>query len=294
LPFWLNLIEDVHYLFGENTEWVCPFTEIKENMKKKYYKKTLISPPRNEYPSLIRIISKFGYCSRTEGVKLVQAGRVSINGQKVEDPGYSVNLQDRIMIDGQLVKNQKKVYIAFNKPAGYVTTRQDERGRETVYSFFKDVKEWIFPVGRLDKDSEGLLLFTNDSLFSESMANPYNGVKRTYHVQIEGNLNPQEIQFILKGVDISKGEISKPLSLDFLSSEDNKSWFKIVLVEGKSREIRRLFMALGKLILRLIRVQFGPYMLDNLQPGEWKYIEVEHRLTSKWSTRKVFWPKTMA
>jgi 23S rRNA pseudouridine2605 synthase len=256
-------------------------------MKKRYYKKSMATPTCERQHSLVRIISKLGYCSRKEAIKIVQAGRVSINGQQVTDPAFPGSIRDRIAIDGEIIRYHKKVYIVLNKPAGYVTTRLDERGRETVYSCLKDIKEWIFPVGRLDKDSEGLLLFTNDSRFSEYMANPYNAITRTYHVLIQGNLSPQEIQFALKGVDISKGETSQPLSLDYLGQADKNNWFKIVLIEGKNREIRRLFTALGKVVLRLIHVQHGPYTLSDLRPGEWRYIEIE----KEWLAKRSLYPK---
>jgi 23S rRNA pseudouridine2605 synthase len=221
--------------------------------------------------SIIRILSKKGLCSRKQALELVRAGRVRLNGRAVTRPGEPATLADDIEVDGQPITARRRVYVMLNKPAGCVTTRSDERGRDTVYRYLADVGEWVAPVGRLDKDSEGLLLLTNDSRFSDRLLDPRHGVPRTYLATIAGRLSDEQALAALRGIDIGRGELSTPTSLRAIASEGERSTYEVTLTEGKNREVRRLFEALaGAEVTRLVRTRFGPYELGDLQPGRWR------------------------
>ena len=153
--------------------------------------------------------------------------------------------------------------------SGYVTTRKDELNRPTVYEFLKDIDDWVFPVGRLDLDSEGLLIFTNDTKFGNILTEPRYKISRTYEVLITGQITSKEIKTVLGGIDIGRGEKTEPISLKMLSKNNDSTWVEISLKEGKNREIRRLFEALNKPVKRLIRTRFGPFKLGSLKPGKW-------------------------
>lgn len=219
--------------------------------------------------NIIRIISKSGFCSRKQALELVTAGKVGINGKIVVDPGYKVRNSDHILVNEKPLPKKDKRYILFHKPAGYVTTRKDELNRPTVYELLKDIDDWVFPVGRLDLDSEGLLIFTNDTKFGNILTEPRYKVSRIYEVLINGQITPKEIETVLSGIDIGRGEKTEPISLKILSKNDDSTWVEVMLREGKNREIRRLFEALNKPVKRLIRTGFGPFKLGLLKPGKW-------------------------
>jgi 23S rRNA pseudouridine2605 synthase len=223
--------------------------------------------------SIIRVLSKQGYCSRKQAVELVKSGKVTIDGRQILDPGYKVPLSIRLEVSGRPVAKKTMRYILLHKPAGYVTTRQDEKGRHTVYHFMKGVKEWVFPVGRLDKDTEGLLIFTNDTAFGERMTNPDSGIPRTYRVWIGGSLGAEEIKAIKLGTSIGRGQRCRPAKVSILGEDHGCQELELTLTEGKNREIRRIFEGLGKPVKRLLRIRFGIYSLDSLKPGEWRDLE---------------------
>lgn len=201
----------------------------------------------------------------------VQEGRVTVNGRCVKEPGYVVRKTDIIQLNGQMVRTQAKLYFLFHKPAGCVTTRSDEKGRKTVYDYLKGIPEWVAPVGRLDQDSEGLLLFTNDTDFAHRMTEPKFQVKRTYEVWVQGVLGIEDTKKISVGVAIGQEERSQPARFKILTSAE-VSRGEIKLTEGKNREVRRIFEALGKPVTRLLRTAYGPFTLGSLPEGQWKEI----------------------
>jgi len=220
--------------------------------------------------NIIRTISKSGFCSRKQALELVMAGEVKINGKTIINPGYKINDSDRILVHEKPLSKLKKRYILLHKPAGYVTTRKDELGRPTVYEFLKDIDDWIFPVGRLDMDSEGLLILTNDTKFGNVLTEPRYKISRTYEALITGHITDKEIENVLNnGADIGRGESSQPINLKILSKNDDSTWIEVSLKEGKNREIRRLFEALNRPVMRLIRTRFGPFRLGLIKPGKW-------------------------
>lgn len=224
--------------------------------------------------SLPRAISKLGYCSRLQALQLTLAGRVKVNSKICRDPHRRVDLsKDKIEIDNQVIQPAEKIYIALNKPRGLVTTLNDEKNRETVYKCFENkIHNYIFPVGRLDIASEGLLLFTNDTDFAEKILNPENHIEKTYHVQINKKLDDTIIDLIRKGVKDKDGEILPVKSIKILRIGQKNCWVEIVLDEGKNRHIRRIFESLGIEVLRLIRTAIGNLELGDLKKGEFRFL----------------------
>lgn len=215
------------------------------------------------------MISKSGLCSRKQALDLVMSGRVKLKGKVVIDPGIIITDPKNIFVDGKPLPKNKKRYILLHKPAGYVTTRKDELGRPTVYEFLKDIDDWIFPVGRLDLESEGLLIFTNDTKFGNILTEPRYKIERTYEVLIDSPISHEEIANMLKGVDIGRGEKAHPTDVKVLDKKDGQSWVRVSLKGGKNREIRRMFEHFDKSVKRLIRIKFGPFDLSSIKPGRW-------------------------
>lgn len=224
--------------------------------------------------TLARIIAKRGACSRSQAFELVEAGRVTVNGCVVTDPIRTVADRDTILVDGKPIGAKASRYILLHKPAGYVTTRSDERGRRTVYDLIGGMKEWVFPVGRLDMDSEGLLIITNDTTLGNILTDPRYRILRTYRVTVSGAVTKGDLSAMRQGVDIGRGETSRPHEVKVLEERDGETVLEVTLTEGKNREIRRLFEALGKPVLRLIRTSYGPFSLGDIPPGAWREIDI--------------------
>ena len=216
---------------------------------------------------LARALSKLGYCSRAEARRLIEEGRVRLNGKVCRDPERPTRMaSDRIVVDGRPIRNAKKVYLMMNKPRGVVTTARDEKGRETVYSLLPEDERWLAPVGRLDKASEGLLLFTNDSEWAARITVPESHVAKTYHVQVGTLADEGLLKRLVAGVRES-GELLKASRARVIRQGVKNCWIEIVLHEGKNRQIRRMFAALGIEVLRLVRVAIGGLELGNLAKG---------------------------
>ncbi|MBL8300205.1 MAG: rRNA pseudouridine synthase [Rhodanobacteraceae bacterium] len=220
-----------------------------------------------------RVISKRGYCSRSQAAALVQAGRVQLNGRVVRDPETPARSGDRIWVDGCEVAATQIVWIMLNKPRGIVTTAHDERGRDTVYALLADpALPWLAPVGRLDKASEGLLLFTNDSAAAARLTAPSSHVDKTYHVQIN-KVPDASLLAALGSTVIDLGESLAAKSVKLLRSGDKHAWLEIVLDEGRNRHIRRLLAAHEVEVLRLVRVAIGGLALGQLARGSWRRLD---------------------
>ena len=229
---------------------------------------------------LARALSKLGYCSRSQAAELIRAGRVQLNGRVRRDPEMPTRLgQDRIMVEGRAVDPQTKIYLMMNKPRGVVTTASDEEGRETVYGLLQRAGEslpWVAPVGRLDKASEGLLLWTNDSEWGARIAAPQSHLEKIYHVQIAIVANGSLIESLVSGVK-SEGELLRARKAAVLRSGEKNCWLEITLDEGKNRQIRRMLEALGVEVLRLVRVSIGPLLLGNLAKGACRALTKEEK-----------------
>jgi 23S rRNA pseudouridine2605 synthase len=227
-----------------------------------------ISEPRRV--GLARALSKLGYCSRAQAAKLIQAGRVQVNGATRRDPEAPVRLErDRIAVDGDSVTAESRIYVMLNKPRGVVTTASDEKGRQTVYSLLGEKLAWVGPVGRLDKASEGLLLLTNDSEWAARICDPSSHMNKTYHVQLGVIITNTILTELITGIRAG-GELLRAKYARVLRGGEKNTWLEIALEEGKNRQIRRMFEARGIEVLRLIRVAIGPLVLGQLAKGKFR------------------------
>jgi 23S rRNA pseudouridine2605 synthase len=219
------------------------------------------------------VLSKLGVCSRSQAQALVRAGRVHVNGQVVRDPELPTDgVRDRIAVDGEEITAREKIYLALNKPRGYITTANDERDRLTVYDLLKDRAEsasasWLAPVGRLDKASEGLLLFTNDSAWAARVTDPATHLDKIYHVQVDTLADDALLARLRRGV-IEAGERLALKSVHELRRGEKNAWLGIVLDEGRNRQIRRVLAAFDIEVLRLVRIAIGPIRLGDLAKGQ--------------------------
>ena len=223
--------------------------------------------------SLARALSKLGHCSRSQGEALVRAGRVRVNGVVQRSPSLRIDpARDRLAVDGEAVMPERRVYLVLNKPRGLVTTRDDPAERETVYACLEGADlPFVSPVGRLDRASEGLLLFTNDTQWANRLLDPRSHVPRTYHVQVDRLPDDALVQAMLAGVT-DEGEHLAARAVRLLRQGTRTAWLEVVLDEGRNRHIRRLLAALDAEVLRLVRVSIGPLVLGDLAKGAWRHL----------------------
>ena len=231
------------------------------------------STPRH---GLARVLSKRGVCSRSEAERLIRAGRVRLEGRVVLDPEHPADLQRAaIVVDDVALADVASHYLMLNKPRGLVTSAADERGRDTVYRCFDGAElGWIAPVGRLDKASEGLLLFCNDPQWAARITDPLRGPDKTYHVQVDCVPAADILRRLESGID-SDGEVLRVKSATLLRTGAKNAWLEIVLDEGRNRQIRRLLAACDIGVLRLLRVAIGTLSLGELLKGQWRMLTPE-------------------
>lgn len=226
---------------------------------------------------LARALSKMGYCSRSQAALLIRAGRVTQNGRVVRDPESPARMpQDRIEVDGVPLDQAASTYLMMNKPRGVVTTASDEKGRETVYDLLDAGLPWVGPVGRLDKASEGLLLFTNDSEWAARITQPSSHLERKYHVQVNRVADAELLAGIIEG-RAEGGQHLRAKMASLLRHGGKNSWLEITLEEGKNRQVRRLLEALALRVLRLVRVSLGPLELGDLKKGSTRRLTPEEK-----------------
>ncbi|HME40058.1 MAG TPA: pseudouridine synthase [Steroidobacteraceae bacterium] len=220
-----------------------------------------------------RVISKLGLGSRTQAAQWVREGRVRVNGRVVRDAEFPVRQgYDRIEIDGREAAPASRIALMLNKPRGLVTTAKDERGRATVYDCFAGAAlPWLAPIGRLDKASEGLLLFSNDPAWAARITDPNGGPPKTYHVQMDRLPDAALLADLQRGVVIG-GEALGVRSARSLRAGEKHAWVEIVLEEGRNRHIRRLLEAFDIAVLRLVRVAIGSLTLGDLAKGQWRML----------------------
>ncbi len=225
---------------------------------------------------MIRInkyLSAAGVSSRREADRLIEQGRVKVNGKIVQTLGSKIDEnKDRIEVDGKIVEGtQGKIYILLNKPPEFLVTLKDPFQRPTIMDFLPKLKTRIFPVGRLDFDSEGLLLMTNDGELTNRLIHPRYEIKKNYLVKIQGHPEKVQISRLERGIPID-GKKTAPAKISPISSSPKRSLFKVELHEGRKREIRRMFEAIGYHVLLLRRIKFAGLTLDGLNPGDWRYL----------------------
>jgi len=228
---------------------------------------------------LQKYLAECGVASRRACEKLIADGRVEVNGKPVTRQGISVDTEkDRVKVDGREVQPQKKIYIAVNKPKGYICTSSDPEGRPTVFDLLKEKKHHtpdvrLFSVGRLDYDSEGLILLTNDGEFANLLTHPRHLVEKYYLAWSDGILTSDHIRQLKKGV-MSDGEKLRLKSIYLRKSRKKTPCYEVILGEGRNRQVRRMFKALGLRVNRLQRTQIGPLALGHLKEGGWRYLQL--------------------
>lgn len=222
---------------------------------------------------LARALSKLGHCSRSQGVVFIKAGKVTLNGRVCRDPEKPVLLgQDVIQVQGEPVAAAKPVYVMLNKPRGLVTTASDEEGRATVYECFAEGEfSHLSPVGRLDKASEGLLLFTNDNALAHRITAPESHLEKTYHVQVSALVDDRWLDRLKAGA-VDQGEMLRLRQVSVLRTGEKNTWLEITLDEGRNRHIRRVMEAHGLEVLRLVRVAVGGLKLGDLVKGSLRHL----------------------
>jgi 23S rRNA pseudouridine2605 synthase len=223
-----------------------------------------------------RVISKLGLASRTEAARWVRAGRVHVNGQLVRDPEFPVRQGvDDVDVNGEASTSARRIVLMLNKPRGLVTTTKDEQGRDTVYSCFANATlPWLAPVGRLDKASEGLLLFSNDPVWAARITNPASAPDKIYHVQID-RLPDASLLAALEAGAVLGSERLGVKSARCLRAGKKNAWLRIVLDEGRNRQIRRILASFDLAVLRIVRVAIGPLSLGSLAKGAWRMLTNE-------------------
>ncbi|WP_440225819.1 pseudouridine synthase [Dokdonella sp. MW10] len=225
---------------------------------------------------LARVLSKRGLCSRTQAARWIVEGRVRVDGRLVRDPESRTRTEAAIVVEGlEAAAAVERRYVMLDKPRGLVTTTADEQGRDTVYRAFDGAGlPWLAPVGRLDKASEGLLLFTNDPAWAAAVTSPEHGPDKTYHVQVDALLDTAALDRLREGV-VDAGEHLAAKHVRELRRGTRNSWLEIVLDEGRNRQIRRLLAAHGIGVLRLVRVAIGALTLGALVRGAWRDLTAE-------------------
>lgn len=222
-----------------------------------------------------RLLSKLGIASRGTSQEWVRAGRVQINGRVVRDPATWVLWpKDAISVDDRPIQDPAKRFLFFHKPKGVITTHSDEKARKTIFDVLPADLGYLHAIGRLDQATSGLLLLTNDSILSSYLTDPANKVMRTYLVSVRGEFTEARANEATVGV-VDAGERLQCHSVKIQKSSGRESHLEVVLVQGKNREIRRLFLALGHEVTRLRRIQYGPFKLEDLPLGAWREMPIE-------------------
>ena len=221
-----------------------------------------------------RLLSKLGVASRSTSQEWIRAGRVQVNGRAIRDPATWVLWpKDALSLDSKPIQNSAKRFILFHKPKGVITTHSDEKDRKTIFDVLPSDLGYLHAVGRLDQATSGLLLLTNDSVLSSYLTDPGHKVMRTYLVSVRGEFTEDQAKEATVGV-VEEGERLQCHSVKIQKSSGRESHLEVVLVQGKNREIRRLFKALGHEVTRLRRIQYGPFKLEELAPGAWCEIPI--------------------
>ena len=220
--------------------------------------------------TLERVLSKAGLGSRTVARGWIGEGRVVVNGTTIRNPDHWVDPQrDRIAVDGKALRSVAKAYILLYKPKGYLTTRRDPEGRLTVYDLTGDVGTWLSPVGRLDLDTSGLLLMTNDTDFAERIANPEHKAPKTYQLKAATLLSDEQIDRLRGGIELSDGP-ARPAEVKRLRDSGKHTFLEMTITEGRNRQVRRMVDAVGSKVLKLVRVAIGPVRIGDLEIGKWR------------------------
>ncbi len=224
-----------------------------------------------------KIISDSGRCSRRKAEELIAAGLVTVNGRPCSLGDKADPMNDLVRVEGEEIAAERaeKRYIMLNKPRGYVTSMADEMGRKIASDLLTDVHERVYPVGRLDRNSEGLLIFTNDGEFANDIMHPSRHVSKTYRVTIDGMVNESQLSQLMSGVELDDGVKTLPCTVEVLSEAPDRTVLRFVIKEGRNRQIRRMCSAVGLEVGRLRRTAVGGVKLGMLKPGEYRDLTKE-------------------
>ena len=225
--------------------------------------------------TLERVISKAGAGSRTQARSWIHARQVQVNGKVVEDPDRWIDLdRDRVLLDGKPLTKRTQRYILLYKPTGYITTFKDPEGRPTVYDLIGDIEQFVSPVGRLDLDTSGLLIMTNDTQLAERLTNPEHKIAKTYLLKCSTLLSDEALEQLRRGVELSDGP-TRPAQVRRVRDSAKYTHLEIVITEGRNRQVRRMVEAVGSKVLKLVRTHIGPVTFGDLKIGHWRELEPE-------------------
>jgi 23S rRNA pseudouridine2605 synthase len=218
---------------------------------------------------LQKILAQAGIASRRSAERLILDGRVRVNGRIVSELGARANpVRDRVEVDGKRLVAEKPVYFLMHKPRGVVTTLDDPEGRKSVKDLLRTVPERVFPVGRLDFQTSGALLLTNDGAMAQALLHPARRVPKVYHAKIQGSLDEQRLELLRSGVTLDDGERTAPAEVEIVRKDDKHTFIEVTISEGKNRQIHRMLDAVGREVLRLTRLAFAGLPLEGLRPGQ--------------------------
>lgn len=235
---------------------------------------------------LNKFIAQSSEYSRRKADELIKEGKVKVNGKITQEMGILVDERDKILVENKPLLTQKKLYLIFHKPPGYITTKSDEKGRKTIYEFFPPHLQALKPAGRLDKDSSGLLFMTNDGLLIQKMTHPSKKVAKTYRVVVKGKITLKHLETLANGIEIEKGKIAYAIST-LESATNEKSELEIVLYQGYNRQIRKMMEYINHPVISLKRTNHATLSLQGLKRGDYKFLspkqlkELQNHLAKK-------------
>jgi 23S rRNA pseudouridine2605 synthase len=225
--------------------------------------------------TLERYLSRAGHCSRSEARELIAAGRVSIAGRIERSTGRWIDAERaEVCVDGKPIRPARPLHLLLNKPKDCLTTAHDEQGRRTVYHLLEDVREWVVPVGRLDRDTTGLLLLTNDTTLADAVTDPASHLAKTYVVKSTTRLADEQLASLARGVNLDDGPTA-PAKVRRLRDGDHRTFFEITITEGRNRQVRRMLEAVGSGVLELRRTAIGPLRLEGLSLGKYRKLKAD-------------------
>ena len=231
-----------------------------------------MSEAKRPLKTLERVLSKAGIGSRVEARRWIHDGRVKVNGKRIQNPDHWIDMQrDKVRFDGTPLQSRERMYVLLYKPTGYLTTYRDPEGRPTVYDLVADAGTFLSPVGRLDLDTSGLLLMTNDNQFAERVTNPESHVPKTYLVKASTRLTDEQLEQLREGIELSDGP-TRPATVKRIRDSAKYTHVEITLTEGRNRQVRRMVEALGAKVLKLVRVKVGRIAIGTLPIGKWRLL----------------------